>query len=71
MYTTEVLGQGLQIEASRDMALIKISPTKLVELLMDVLSFLFNFSVTLFIEFLLIFIVQSRFKISHDGDDCR
>ncbi|RHN75300.1 putative START-like domain-containing protein [Medicago truncatula] len=36
MYTMEVFEQGLQIEASRDKALIKISPTKLVELLMDV-----------------------------------
>jgi homeobox-leucine zipper protein len=43
MYTMEVFEQGLQIEASRDTALIKISPTKLVELLMDVVSFRFLF----------------------------
>jgi len=43
MYTMDVFEQGLQIEASRDMALIKISPTKLVELLMDVVSFRFLF----------------------------
>ncbi|AES66913.1 hypothetical protein MTR_2g083320 [Medicago truncatula] len=36
MSTKEVFGQGFPIEASRDMELIKIRPTKLVELLMDV-----------------------------------
>jgi len=51
MSTKEIFGQGLPIEASRDMALIKISPTKLDELLMDVVSFLFLFSVTSFIQF--------------------
>jgi hypothetical protein len=56
MYTMEVFGHGLQIEASRDMALIKICPTKLVELLMDVVSFLFLFYVTSFIQFLLFFL---------------
>ena len=43
MSTKEVFGQGLQIEGSRDMALIKISPTKLVELLMDVVSYFILF----------------------------
>jgi hypothetical protein len=68
MLTNQNSGQGLQIEASRDMTLFNMNPINIVEILMDVVGF----SVALFILFffLLICVVQSRFNVTqaHGGN---
>jgi hypothetical protein len=55
MLTNQNSGQGLQIEASRDIALFNMNPVNIVEILMDVVGF----SVTLFILFLFTYLCSA------------